>query len=358
MDKLEFIKRLKDSNELADDSQDEWDTLVAKFPFSPLVQFAAAKHKKTLSEREIESLAMYQVHPLQFSNFVSTISIISSAEDAISGDMDILTSTSNSTVDGQKTEAMDSVSTEILEVLEEKREVVEADIEYRTQATKEESTDGPINLELKKEDDEKQMTSTESIKPDEIELIERTETPLIAPPLDLKEEEVLSEVIEEEKDILTIIQELPEESPIGLKNAFELKEQTEEKVEIAETTTTHPKDLMVMMSFMDWLKYYKTKNEDEKEDEKGRKAIKAAWQKEKLAEAMDDDEDEVPEEIFKQAMDSISFGPALMSEPLAELFAKQGKIEKAIEMYKKLSLQNPEKRAYFATKIKELHLSN
>ena len=73
---------------------------------------------------------------------------------------------------------------------------------------------------------------------------------------------------------------------------------------------------------------------------------------------MDDDEDEIPEEIFKQAMNSISFSPALVSEPLAELFAKQGKIEKAIEMYKKLSLQNPEKRAYFATKIKELHLSN
>jgi hypothetical protein len=44
----------------------------------------------------------------------------------------------------------------------------------------------------------------------------------------------------------------------------------------------------------------------------------------------------------------------VISETLVELYAKQGHLEKAVEGFKKLSLQNPEKSAYFAARIKEL----
>jgi pentatricopeptide repeat protein len=49
---------------------------------------------------------------------------------------------------------------------------------------------------------------------------------------------------------------------------------------------------------------------------------------------------------------------ALISESLAEILAKQGKTDKAIEMYKKLSLRNPEKNSYFADRIKDLLTNN
>ena len=39
---------------------------------------------------------------------------------------------------------------------------------------------------------------------------------------------------------------------------------------------------------------------------------------------------------------------------MAEVWAKQGNKIKAIEIYQKLSLQNPSKRAYFAAKIEHL----
>ena len=52
-------------------------------------------------------------------------------------------------------------------------------------------------------------------------------------------------------------------------------------------------------------------------------------------------------------MDSISEN-AIISESLAIILGKQGKIDKAIDMYKKLSLRNPEKNLYFADRIKEL----
>jgi hypothetical protein len=44
----------------------------------------------------------------------------------------------------------------------------------------------------------------------------------------------------------------------------------------------------------------------------------------------------------------------IVTETMAEIFAKQGKIEKAIQLYIKLSFLIPDKSAYFATKIKEL----
>lgn len=45
----------------------------------------------------------------------------------------------------------------------------------------------------------------------------------------------------------------------------------------------------------------------------------------------------------------------IISETLAELMAKQGYTEKAIEMYNRLSLLFPEKNTYFARKIEDLN---
>ena len=77
------------------------------------------------------------------------------------------------------------------------------------------------------------------------------------------------------------------------------------------------------------------------------------WQKEKLAAAMEEENEEIPETVFEMAVNSISKEESLVSETLAEIHIKQGKYDKAIEMYRKLSLRNPQKSAYFAGKIEE-----
>jgi tetratricopeptide (TPR) repeat protein len=44
----------------------------------------------------------------------------------------------------------------------------------------------------------------------------------------------------------------------------------------------------------------------------------------------------------------------VVTETMAEVLAKQGKLEQAIEIYEKLSFNNPSKSVYFAAKIEEL----
>ena len=85
-----------------------------------------------------------------------------------------------------------------------------------------------------------------------------------------------------------------------------------------------------------------------------KKAVRAMWQKEKLAAALEEENDEIPENVFEMAVNSIAKEEGLASESLAEIYEKQGKHDQAIEMYKKLSLRNPQKNAYFAARIEEI----
>lgn len=114
------------------------------------------------------------------------------------------------------------------------------------------------------------------------------------------------------------------------------------------------KSLMVMMSFSEWLMHFKKTSQKQQEEQKDQKALKTMWQKEKLAAAIEEENDEIPEDVFEMAVTSISREEGLASESLAEIYIKQGKFDKAIDMYKKLSLCNPEKSAYFARKIEEV----
>jgi tetratricopeptide (TPR) repeat protein len=112
--------------------------------------------------------------------------------------------------------------------------------------------------------------------------------------------------------------------------------------------------LMITRSFEDWLNYFKTKKEKEKKEKESKESVRALWQKEKLSAANEEENELIPENVFKMAIDSINLSDSAISESLAEILLKQGKSDKAMDMYRKLSLLNPEKSSYFASKLKEI----
>jgi hypothetical protein len=73
-----------------------------------------------------------------------------------------------------------------------------------------------------------------------------------------------------------------------------------------------------------------------------------------ILEGETDSLDEIDENVNKLADESISFNVDLATETLAIIFKKQGKIDKAIEVYKKLMLKYPEKSNIFETQIENL----
>ncbi|MFT4062752.1 MAG: hypothetical protein QM642_10405 [Edaphocola sp.] len=114
------------------------------------------------------------------------------------------------------------------------------------------------------------------------------------------------------------------------------------------------KSLLVVMSFAEWLKHISAKSKKEREEEEDKRALRTMWQKQKLAAAMEEESDEIPEQVFEMAVNSIAQKEDTVSESLAAVYAKQGKVAKAVEIYRKLSLLNPEKSTYFAAKIEQL----
>ncbi|MFZ9028560.1 MAG: tetratricopeptide repeat protein [Crocinitomicaceae bacterium] len=110
-------------------------------------------------------------------------------------------------------------------------------------------------------------------------------------------------------------------------------------------------------SFTAWLK---ANNNYEEDDDKDREHIKKIVTNFENFDPSDDlfGEVEKPKAEFfspaKKAKESLNDSSVPVSETLAKIYALQGNYPKAIEAYEQLSLINPEKKIFFADRIKEL----
>lgn len=102
-------------------------------------------------------------------------------------------------------------------------------------------------------------------------------------------------------------------------------------IKLSEELVSNDKLGKQLKSFTDWLKTTKKTN----------------------ATLNTEDTSEIDLSVEKMAENS-NIEVEILTESLAEVYIQQGKKQKAIDIYKKLSLQFPSKNAYFAKKIKSL----
>lgn len=194
------------------------------------------------------------------------------------------------------------------------------------------------------------------------DILEPTQETLIIEPTEqasiIEENQLLEYEKEAAQGTLAISEDYFQSQGISLEtseSADEINTSSPNKLNDTETPTNEDKSLMLMMSFGDWLNFLKKQGEEQRAEEEDKAALKTKWQRDKLAAALEDETDNIPESVFEMAINSINKEDILVSEPLAEIHIKQGNFDKAIEIYRKLSLLNPEKKTYFATKIENLN---
>lgn len=360
MDAKAIIERIKNPTLLEQDEASSFDQMLAQAPYFSVGHFLKYGSDYLHHQARLSDVAIHKHNPILFAGYMHTLQKLRAGELII---------------DIPKEEVIEEMPIKTtIDVLSEKLTPTSPpNIETKVEEVKE-----PVVQEIAPEPELKirmePPLETYEVKKPEIDLpLASQDPPLVATT-------ITPEITPETEDVMQIINALDESSMLDIERNFKETAKAESplpmsevpievKVEIKQEPqiVTPPtqindeeekaKSLMVMMSFTDWLQHFKHKTEEDKAEEKEQKALKTAWQKEKLAAAADEEIDEIPEFIFKQAMDSISMESDLISESLAQILTKQGKHDKAIAMYKKLSLRNPEKSAYFANLIQELTLN-
>ncbi len=153
--------------------------------------------------------------------------------------------------------------------------------------------------------------------------------------------------VEAEEPIKIFPLEIPEEEttltfqPLYTDDYFAYKRLKEPE----QADELNEKGMAEMRSFTDWLREMKTGFVQ--------KANRESYHQQ-LQRIYEDEAPEVSEAVEKAAMESITLNDDIVSETLAEIWARQRQYQTAIQIYQKLSLLNPNKSAYFAQKIQEL----
>ena len=118
----------------------------------------------------------------------------------------------------------------------------------------------------------------------------------------------------------------------------------------------------IPLSFMDWLKHFKSEERSEEITETEKTAEKSENQLSAF-ELIDKFIKEEPKltrqktaffSPVNMAKQSVAEDITVISETLAKIYVLQGNFAKAIKAYENLRLKYPEKRLYFASQIKSL----
>jgi hypothetical protein len=229
----------------------------------------------------------------------------------------------------------ESKASENVKELEEEKEVVFQKSEAAIDAENEKVNEEVIPSELERSEEAIHLEDQEEINKIENEEaskeVNQSELENSAETTDVKNEEESEELNQSNAEFQTTdltpqTEEIPAFEPLHTVDYF-----ASQGIKIKEEALMNDKLGKQMKSFTDWLKSMK-----------------------KLHPGKLPEQNEVIERIIQASAEESNADAEILTEAMAEVLLKQNKREKAIAMYQKLSLINPSKSAYFASKIESI----
>jgi len=281
-------------------------------------------------------------------------------------------------------EITESPSLEIEQVDEENKEdsLPEIKEEDAVPATVNEQITESPSLEIEQVDEENKEDSLAEIKEEDAVPATVNEEITEFPSLEIEQvdeeskEDSLAEIKEEDltEDVENVstenIEVSKEENPVEEKSVFDIKipdEEINSSEAVPDSGLKYEEDdeeSVIAFEPLHTVDYFASQgikiNEEALANDHLGKQVKSftAWLKsmKKLHPGQLPEQNEVIERIIQSSSEASNKETDVLTEAMAEVLVKQGKREKAIEMYEKLSLLNPSKSAYFAAKIESLKL--
>ncbi|MCU7549098.1 hypothetical protein OCK74_08225 [Chitinophagaceae bacterium LB-8] len=150
-------------------------------------------------------------------------------------------------------------------------------------------------------------------------------------PVELPEEQNIAQPVASKETSITVSDQ-PSDNSLSFEPYYTVDYFASVGIKLSQEEVSKDSFGRQLKSFTEWLKTMKR--------------LPAVEQLKKL----DPHAEEKVENIAAHSLDNSE----ILTETMAEVWVKQGKLEKAIEVYNKLCLLNPSKRAYFATKLENL----
>lgn len=353
-----FAKLLKDPLGLDEVTLNEIETLKSKYPFSKNIQLLYLRKCKLLgltqNKKEIQRIAYQQKHPIMFSNFIDFQSEKENHESIDALYQDIFASMQNDNAEEKAQETTIKKEKDQHETTgSEDTKIVDLEIVTSTinPIKTSDITDDAINKEQEDYD------ILDELHSEKIELTEKKKTISEIKEIKNTQFEEAAEKATPKKDDISYIK-LKKSKTLSKKH-FDKKRKKKAKIKAIALKKKKKKNLKPFKetkkakdnTYVDWLDGLKSTAEVLKEEiRSSRDEVSSKKEGKKKSKKKKKKGNKLQSKINK----SLVRNDKIYTETLAELLVKQGHNKKAIEIYKQLMQNNPEKSDYFAGLINKL----